>query len=86
MIVVTKTPPSPSRSVAVGGAATASRLPRPSAGGASPDIALRAAECALFELRRGAADPAKALYLRAHSLLRELRRHLALLDARLPAA
>lgn len=86
MIVVSKTPPSPSRSVAVGAAVAPLRTSHRPDREASPDIAVRAAECALFELRRGASAPARALYRRAHSLLRELRRHLALLDARLPAA
>ena len=46
------------------------------------DVARRAAECALRERRLGARDSVEILYRRAHSLLRALHRHLALLDAR----
>ena len=71
-------------STGAGRFAGAAHLPAVGAPGAEPpaDVALRAAECALVERRLGARDPVETLYLEAHSLLRSLRRHLAVLDAR----
>lgn len=62
-------------------------LPAVGAPAAEPpaDVARRAAECALLERRLGARDPVETLYREAHSLLRSLRRHLAVLDARAAA-
>ena len=86
MITVSKTPSMNPRPVPVHREDGVLRLPSPPADAPPVDLAVRAAQVAVFELRRGAGEPVRVLYGRAHSLLREIRRHLALLDSRLPAA
>ena len=86
MIIVTRTTSSLPLDIPLWRESGVLRLPCPPTAGLLSDIADRAMQCTLFERRRGATEPARVLYLRAHSLLRELRRHLAHLDARIPAA
>ena len=86
MIVVTRTTSSLPVGIPLRRESGVLRLPCPPAARLLSDIAVRAMQCTLFERRRGAREPARVLYRRAHSLLRELRRHLADLDARITAA